>query len=52
LIVPVNDADNWLHLGLAVAMIALGVALGRTHDHTGRAVGSGDDAANTASHIR
>lgn len=27
--VPVNDADNWLHLVLAVAMIALGVALGR-----------------------
>ena len=24
--VPVNDADNWLHLGLAVAMIALGAA--------------------------
>ncbi|MGY4652912.1 hypothetical protein ACVWWN_006708 [Mycobacterium sp. URHB0021] len=27
--VPVNDADNWLHLGLAVAMIGLGVAMGR-----------------------
>ena len=27
-IVPVNNADNWLHLGFAVAMIALGVALG------------------------
>src|SRR5688572_16691192 len=27
--VPVNDADNWLHLGLAVAMIALGFLLGR-----------------------
>jgi hypothetical protein len=27
--VPVNDADNWLHLGLAVGMIALGVFLGR-----------------------
>ena len=24
--IPVNDADNWLHLGLAVAMIALGAA--------------------------
>lgn len=34
--VPVNGADNWLHLGLAVAMIALGVALGRTRDHTGQ----------------
>jgi hypothetical protein len=30
--VPVNDADNWLHLGLAVAMIALGATLGRTRD--------------------
>jgi hypothetical protein len=39
--VPVNDADNWLHLGLAIAMIALGVALGRTRDDTGRAVGHG-----------
>ena len=27
--VPVNDADNWLHLGLAVGMLALGVLLGR-----------------------
>jgi Domain of unknown function (DUF4383) len=26
--VPVNAADNWLHLGLAVGMIACGVALG------------------------
>jgi len=25
--VPVNDADNWLHLILAVAMIGLGLAL-------------------------
>jgi hypothetical protein len=39
--VPVNDADNWLHLGLAVAMIALGAALGRRHDDTGRPVGTG-----------
>lgn len=28
--VPLNDADNWLHLALAVGMIALGVLLGRT----------------------
>ena len=34
--VPVNDADNWLHLGLAVAMIALGAALGRGRNDTGR----------------
>jgi hypothetical protein len=27
--VPVNTADNWLHFGLGVAMIAVGVALGR-----------------------
>lgn len=23
--VPVNDADNWLHLGLALGMVLLGV---------------------------
>jgi hypothetical protein len=28
-IVPVNTADNWLHLVLAIAMIALGLVLGR-----------------------
>jgi Domain of unknown function (DUF4383) len=39
--VPVNDADNWLHLGLAVAMIALGAALGRTREDTGQPVGTG-----------
>jgi hypothetical protein len=38
--VPVNDADNWLHLGLAVAMIALGVPLGRRRDDTGQPVGT------------
>jgi hypothetical protein len=27
--VPLNNADNWLHLGLAVGMLALGVLLGR-----------------------
>ncbi|MDA0632313.1 DUF4383 domain-containing protein [Nonomuraea sp. MCN248] len=27
--VPVNDADNWLHLFLGVAMVALGVLLTR-----------------------
>lgn len=31
--VPVNTADNWLHLGLAVAMIASGVALGHLANH-------------------
>lgn len=37
--VPVNDADNWLHLGLAVTMITLGAALGRRRDDTGQPVG-------------
>jgi len=27
--VPVNDADNWLHLGLGAGMIVLGLALAR-----------------------
>jgi len=27
--VPVNWPDNWLHFGLAIGMIALGVSLGR-----------------------
>jgi len=27
--VPVNEADNWLHLGLAVGMILLGIVVGR-----------------------
>jgi hypothetical protein len=27
--VPVNNADNWLHLALGVGMIALGVTLGQ-----------------------
>ncbi|MGE2717011.1 DUF4383 domain-containing protein [Mycolicibacterium litorale] len=30
--VPVNTADNWLHLGLAIGMIGLGVALSRGRD--------------------
>jgi hypothetical protein len=33
--VPVNSADNWLHLILGLGMIALGVALSRrTTDRT------------------
>ncbi|OIJ24633.1 hypothetical protein UG56_021705 [Nocardioides luteus] len=32
--VPLDDADNWLHLILGAGMIALGLALGRT-PHTG-----------------
>jgi hypothetical protein len=38
--IPVNDGDNWLHLTLAVAMIALGATLGRRRDDTGQPVGS------------
>ena len=33
--VPLNDADNWLHLGLAVVMIGVGALLGRHAIHTG-----------------
>ncbi len=29
-VLPVNDADGWLHLGLGVVMIALGVLTGRS----------------------
>ena len=38
--VPVNDADNWLHLVLGLGMVALGVLLGtRSEQHNvGRAV--------------
>jgi hypothetical protein len=46
--VPVNDADNWLHLGLAVAMIALGAALGRTRGDTGQPVGIGSTTQGSA----
>ncbi|KAA1251325.1 DUF4383 domain-containing protein [Mycobacterium simiae] len=28
--IPVNTADNWLHFGLGVAMLGLGLALGRS----------------------
>jgi len=34
--VPLNNADNWLHLVLAVGMIALGVLLGRRVKDAGR----------------
>ncbi|WP_051426354.1 DUF4383 domain-containing protein [Jiangella gansuensis] len=32
--VPLNNADNWLHLGLAILMVVLGVVLGRTSGRT------------------
>jgi len=35
-IVPVNSADNWLHLVLALGMLALGVALGRVNQPNDR----------------
>lgn len=40
--VPVNSADNWLHLVLGLGMIALGVLLSRT---THSVVGEGHDDA-------
>ncbi len=30
--VPVNEADDWLHLGLAIAMIAVGLLAGRRRE--------------------
>ena len=35
-IVPVNSADNWLHFGLGVGMLLLGVTLAGQHDPTKR----------------
>ncbi|MCV7430763.1 DUF4383 domain-containing protein [Mycolicibacterium bacteremicum] len=32
--VPVNDADNWLHLGLALGMLGLGAILGRRNENS------------------
>jgi hypothetical protein len=34
--IPVNTADNWLHLGLGIAMAMLGVLLGRGGISSGR----------------
>jgi hypothetical protein len=33
--IPVNTADNWLHFGLGMAMIAVGGLLMRTPDRRG-----------------
>lgn len=30
--IPVNTADDWLHLGLGVGMLAVGLAAGRRYD--------------------
>ena len=32
--VPVNDADDWLHLVLGVALLGLGFGLTRHREHT------------------
>ncbi len=34
--VPINDADNWLHLGLAAGLIGLGLITTRDRDGTVR----------------
>ena len=34
--VPVNNADNWLHLILGIAMVGLGLLFGRSSATTGR----------------
>jgi arginine exporter protein ArgO len=39
--VPLNSADNWLHLGLAIVMIALGLLLGRDRDNAVRGPAGG-----------
>lgn len=44
--VPVNNADNWLHLGLGLGMIALGLLL--TGDRRDHARGRGDRTVRTA----
>jgi ABC-type transport system involved in multi-copper enzyme maturation permease subunit len=31
--VPLNDGDNWLHLGLGAGMALLGIVLGKTPAH-------------------
>ena len=38
--VPLNDADDWLHLGLAVGMIALGLLLGGSRNRRTRTGGT------------
>ena len=35
-IMPLNDADNWLHFGLGVVMLLLGVTLAGQRDPTRR----------------
>jgi len=40
--VPLNDADNWLHLGLGAGMIILGLALADRYDDDDRRVTTAD----------
>jgi hypothetical protein len=35
-VIPVNSADNWLHFGLGVGMLLLGLTLAGQHDPTKR----------------
>lgn len=35
-VVPVNAADNWLHFGLGIGMVLLGLTLAGQHDPTKR----------------
>lgn len=37
--VPLNAADNWLHLVLGVGMIAIGLVLGKSTQHDGTPAG-------------
>jgi hypothetical protein len=46
--VPLNQADNWLHLGLAVGMVALGLLLGRRRTVT-RSTGPVGSTGSTGS---
>ena len=48
-VVPVDDADDWLHLGLGVAMVALGLLLTRDRDDERRHDLRG---RNTAGYVR
>lgn len=34
-VVPLNDADNWLHLVLGIGMLGMGLTLGREHHGSG-----------------
>jgi hypothetical protein len=45
--VPLNDADNWLHLGLGLGMLALGVIPIRRADNSHRDARPGRETAGT-----